>query len=76
MLRAGKEIPDVTNNDRWRPETVIAMNRNTRRALRELILSCLAETLEKVQSLQGQLDRIEALLNPEPGRVSTQTVGR
>ena len=67
--RAGKEISDVNNNERWRPQTVLAMNLNVRRALRDIVLPELAEALEKMQSLQGQLDRIEALLNSNPSPI-------
>jgi len=61
--RAGKEISDVNNTERWRPQTVLAMNLNVRRALRDIVLPGLTEALERVQSLEAQLNRIEALLN-------------
>jgi hypothetical protein len=70
--RTGEEISSVDNTERWRPQTVIAINLNVRRALRELVLPRLAETLGKVESLKGQLDRIEALLSSERNRVGQE----
>ena len=69
----GKNLSDVHNDTRTRFQDIIATNLNTRRAIRDLVLPCLAEALERVQRLQGQLDRIEAALNSEPFRTPTLT---
>lgn len=46
---AGKELSDVRNENRVRSQNIIAVNLNARRALRELVLPPLAETLAEVQ---------------------------
>jgi hypothetical protein len=62
---AGENLRDVNNDTRTRFQDIISTNLNTRRALRELLLPSLADVLNKVQALQGQLDRIEAMLKSE-----------
>ena len=59
---SGRELSDVNNDTRTRFQEIIATNLNTRRAIRDLLLPQLAETLEEVQSLHARLDRLEALL--------------
>ena len=59
---AGKDLSDVRNETRTRFQDIISTNLNTRRAIRKLVLPCLAETQEEVGKLSSQLDRIEALL--------------
>lgn len=58
----GRNLSDVHNETRTRFQDIIATRLNTRRAIRELVLPCLAETLEEVRNLHSRLDRIEALL--------------
>lgn len=59
---AGREISDVQNENRVRSQNIIAVNLNARRALRDLVLPSLAETLAEVQALREQVQRIESLL--------------
>ena len=58
----GRNLADVHNETRTRFQDIIATRLNTRRAIRELVEPCLAETMEEVGKLRAQLDRIEALL--------------
>lgn len=58
----GRSLSDTHNDTRTRFQDIIATNLNTRRAVRELVLPCLADTREEVCKMREQLDRIEAML--------------
>ena len=66
----------VDNQTRTRFQSVIATDLNTRRALRELVLPALDEALEKIQALQSQLDRMEAMLISGTGRAVPEAIER
>ena len=64
----GRNLSDIHNETRTRFQDIIAVNLNTRRAIRELVEPLIAETREEVGKLRAQLDRIEALLATGPPR--------
>jgi hypothetical protein len=67
---AGREISDMSNDTRYRSQRVIAINLNTRRAIRQLLLPQLSKALTDLDSLRAQLDRIEAMVAAANGPAS------
>lgn len=59
---AGHELSDTDNDTRTRFQDIIAVNLNTRRAIRALVLPQVAEVMESLQELSARLERIESML--------------
>ncbi len=71
---SGKNLSDVNYEDRTRFQDIIAVNLNTRRAIRELVLPRVTELQKDLQALRERLERIEGLLverqAPQPATVA------
>ena len=64
---AGRELSDMQNETRMRFQNIIATRLNTRRAIREMILPCLAKLQCDVNEIRGRLDHIQGLLSSRQG---------
>lgn len=64
---SGKQLSDVRNETRTRFQDIIAVNLNTRRAIREIARPHLAALQQEMKALHDQLNRIEQLLTSRPG---------
>ena len=62
-LMSTKEFSDFDQSVRMRFQAVISNRLNTRRAIREMVLPELAELRKEIQTLRGQVQRIEQLLS-------------
>jgi len=62
---AGRELSDVYNETRMRFQNIIATRLNTRRAIREMVLPCLAKLQCDVEDIRAQLARIQELLSSQ-----------
>lgn len=59
---AGRELSDTGNETRTRFQDIIAVNLNTRRAIRDLVLPQVAEVLKAIQALNARMGRMESIL--------------
>jgi len=59
---SGRDLADIHNDGRTRFQDIIAVNLNTRRAVRDLVLPRMAGLQAEVLGLREQLGRLEKLL--------------